>query len=295
MNIIKKSIAIAFGITALCGAAHATNITLQAGDLAFTISSYDAGNLYYQTSLGPVCNSVLSCTAVASNPLTGSLAPNGMGDSSWGIFTIESIKNINTNATVYTDGQGGKYLTGMFGGLQDYNAAVGLDSSNNLSTTVKDIGGWLDVYQNSSPLNPGNATIKGPTYRTGATSYTGITGGTLMLSANFTSSGEFGDATSTYSSAYDPLNVFGTGAGYLTVTGGVWNPTLIKGAIKDPFTLQFYDMSFHDSYNPTDGSTADGWTVLAAAGATGDVPEPGSIAMIGLGLAALAGLRRRKN
>jgi len=294
MSIINKSIAIAFGITALCGAANATNITLQAGNLAFTVSSYDSGNLYYQTSLGSICNSTASCTAVASNPLTGALAANAGTDSSWGIFTIESIKNIDTNATVYTDGQGGQYLTGMFGGLQDYSAAVGLDAHGHLSTTIQDIGGWLNVYQNSSPLNPGNATIKGPTYRSG-NNYAGITGGTLMLSAAFTSSGELGDTTSTYSSSYNPLNVFGAGEGYLTVTGGVWNSTMQKGAIMDPFTGQFYDMSFNDTYHPTTGSTADGWTVLAAGEADGAAPEPGSIAMIGLGLAALASLRRRKN
>jgi len=294
MNIIKKSIAIAFGITALCGAAHATNITLQAGDLAFTVDGYDAGNLYYQTALGSICNSVSGCASVAANPLTGSLAPGGGTDSSWGIFTIEAIKNTVTNATVFTSGQGGQYLTGMFGGLQDYSAAVGLDAHGHSIVTVQDTGGWMNVYENTSAYSPGP---NGPANRVGNT-YPGITNlnpGMLMLSADFVSSGEGGDGTSTYASSYRTQNIFGSGAGFLNITGGQWSTSITKGAILDPFSGEFYDMSFTDAYNPNGGSTANGWTVYMAGEGDAAVPEPGSIAMIGLGLAALAGLRRRKN
>ena len=283
MSIIKKSIAIAVGLT-LCGAALAVPLTFSAGNLKFTVNNYDSANVGYGNVNGLICNSVSSCSAAAALP-----AANGYGDSSWGIFSVQSITNLGNNQVIWQSGSG-QYLTGMFGGLQDYLAVGSENIFSQFSTEVLDQGGWLNMYLNTSDYN----AALGPGGRTSATTYTGITSGLNVLSAYFGQGVLLAPENgATYYSSYENGTIFGQGAGYLNVDGGAWQSQFETGSFLDP-NGGVHDLSLTTTFNPDAFSTADGWTVSSVTQVEAQVPEPGSLAMIGLGLAAFAGLRRRK-
>lgn len=289
MKLNKIASVLAGAALAVGAAAPASAITLTAGDLKITINAFDAGTTGY-TGVGVVCNTVAACD---TNAPAAMHAANSVGsEDTWGIFSVQSISRVSDGGLIFTAGQGGQYLTGIFGGISDTRVSVIPGDEENV-VTAYGTGGWLNMYYNSANYN----SALGPGGRSGSTGYTGITGGTLALSAVF-SPEVSGSATLngySYRSQFGDVTLAGVGQGFLDVTGGSLAAQLNTNSEFDP-KGGAHDMFLKVTYAPSAQSAAAGWTVDA----TGDVqanalPEPASIAVFGLGLAGIASLRRRKS
>jgi hypothetical protein len=261
--------------------AHA--LVLQAGDVKFTFDTYATGTYNYSTvSNGIICNTVDACNALVGQ----TSAPNSYGADVWGIFSIAAISNISTGETFWTRGMNGQYLTGLFGGMQDTAIEIsGSSISGEKTTDSYTTGGWMNMYYNDVDYDPTISTAG----RTGEFDFTGITGGTLALSAEFAGSAAAGLPYS-YVASTKTQSMSGTGKGFMDVTGGSMYEELNTGSVFDTQGAA-RDLYFDVVYNDANGVASDiGWRVAGAGtvrGAAQAVSEPSTLAMMGLGLGLL--------
>lgn len=289
MNLNKIYSALTIAAASLTVAAPSQAITLAggySGGITFVFASFDMGTNYIAPKVpGNICNTVLACDGAAISP-----APGAVGsEDTWGIFQVTGIiSNDGFNTLLWTQGQGGEYLTGMFSGLAD-QAVDGFGSTLFAHST----GGSLQFYVDNTLADYSAGAALGAAGRTGAQSFTGATNGSLWLDMNFSGTADSSYVGLAYQSTFNYQTLNGSGSGFLDVVGGSYASSIKKGTETD-LNGDKHDAYLQATFSPN--GSAPKWTVTNRGGLdTNVIPEPASLALFGLGLAGLASLRRRKN
>lgn len=276
-----KTISRAIAGLALVVAGSASAFTISIGNYKMTVDSYDAGTLYLGGGSGVICTDIAGCDALGTSNV-GSIG----SEDTWGIISVAQITNTSTNAVEFSRGADG-YLIGTFGGLTDFRVTI-----NDTVQKAWSSGGTVNLYQSATDWNP----AIGPSSGRAAVDAAASTG-TLYLSADFITGASLSQPTATYVSSFDLDTFHGSGSGYLAYTGGT-SQVLFDTNTVMTLSGTFGDASFNTTTGPItpgDVGSGQGWLISNTTEVRGyAIPEPGSMALAGLGLIGLAGLRRRK-
>jgi hypothetical protein len=218
----------------------------------------------------------------------------GLGQNLFGLFDITQINTADGSSTFW-NGNGstdGTQLVGYFNGLTSVADQTG-------GTGLSFTGGSIEIF------NVANGTYSPGTNPGTFDPLNQLCGGSAACLANPWLTLDFvpgindalgagGDAS--LQAAFAATNVQ-AGFGYMSVTGGTNAAKFDTNA----YTFNNFgpaDMFFRSNFvlaTPQTCTNSNGWAVCSDDPIIGrTVPEPGTLALLGLGLASFAGLSRRK-
>ena len=283
---IRSAVAALVVLLATAGSASAFTIT--AGDIKFTIDSYDSGTVGYGNTDGTKCNTVAQCDAVPGiTKAPGSIGSVNPSADTMGIFSVAIISNISTGQTLFTKGVDG-FLTGIFSNLSDARVDVtGCGGINGCTTTALSTGGTFRLWKNAVDYNPALGPLVGPLKDLNNNQYPGINPGSqgLYLSGVFSAGVLGGDFEHTYLSSFNNNTFAGNGQGFLDLTGGSAFDSFNTNSLADA-NGNFHDLFLTVTFDDVNGAASKlGWTVTNAGQVKGfaRVPEPGSLVLLVLG------------
>lgn len=277
-----------------CGAAQAGPLSAIAGDLKIEFGNLDMNTTGYDAKgVGVRCTSVEGCDGVDG---ISKARGSGQSEDAWGVLSISRIMRGTT--TLWTQGEGGNYLTGMFFGAMDHNVTVLPDPfSSRVMTQAYSVGARLRIYRGAVDYYAGAASL-GEAGRSGIDAYRGITseGQNLWLDMIFdlgVDSTEVGQGSS-YMNVFSSVNFAGAGQGFLSVVGGEAAKLFDTDTVLNGRGGRS-DMKFSTTYKQDEA--VPGWQAVSSGDlishAVNPVPEPMSLSLAGLGLLALGVTRRR--
>lgn len=288
MNKMKLITGITLALGLGAGVAQAAPIPLPVGPLYVQFNNLEQIDLR-QTG------------GVFDNNITVAGLNGGNPQGNWGVFNVSTMQN-GAVATPNLDISGGTpfFTDGGIGGNQVYGVFYGID----LVSGTRSSGGVLDLYW-SDVGTIGATCLNGSTCGPSAATVTQFTAGTFLARLNFASGSDPLSNTNTITSSTDVTSNLNNGQanGFANVdmsAGGVWASAL-NGNWFTPTVLGapvVRDVRFSTFYNSL--SAWDG-----AAGIVGvrsndplrvmTVPEPATLALVGLGLLGIGFSARRKN
>jgi hypothetical protein len=245
------------------------------------------------------------------------------GSENFGVLKVTSILDGSGNHTLWTDGQGGAEITGIFSGIKIDTVSVGpfgdarvLSTGGLSSFFINPFGsllsttGGLGFSQGLGGYAAGGCAVNQNCYK----GISNVAGGGSMLDVKWVSGVDNNlgapydtkiTVDGTFVSTSNPQSGFA--AGYMSVTGGTYATTFDTNSFtfskpgNAPADLRanntFCTPGANCSATVADAGglpTAGGWALRIDDPVNGRVPEPGSIALVGLGLLAAGFARRRK-
>jgi hypothetical protein len=247
-----------------------------------------------------------SIKLVGYESFSGGLVP---GTSNFGVLKVTSISTAGGLTTIWNDGDNGAEITGTFNGIVLSAVTPVLPGI----VIIDSIGGLANFFINpigslaaAGGFNQGFAGYAGAGCAVGGLCYDGISNvaaGGSLVNAAWGSGIKPGDLATTVSGQFDgtTLPASGTARGYLDVTGGTYadffntdSQVGANGEVRDLFAQN----QFCPPGPACDGgaNTSPDWQLFVNDPINGvlRIPEPGSMALVGLGLLGLAAIRRRK-
>lgn len=319
-KLIAAAVLATIGSVAAVAPTQAGPMSVVAGSVTIYFDKLlDQGTIGYTNPSQAFGTTQTLCTTIAEcdNPLLGQTpTTNGFGSDTWGIFSVSRILSNVTGDDLWTRQVTtsfgvGTYLTGLFYGLQDFRVDYTVSATGNQSITTYSTGGQVDLYWNASEYN--TATLLSNAHTAPGT-FTGITDtGVKAATLAFNPTADAVVSNSAYRSMYNYTSNGSGGVGYLDVVSGSGiasandgnlNTTDLASLLErsdgthDPLTQDpegvYHDVALYTVFGKaTDSQLNHGWTVKGDGHADTAIPEPTTLALLGLGLFGLASMRRR--
>lgn len=261
----------------------------------------------------------------ATGATVASLGPS-VGAENIGILRVTSIERQDGGGAVWQDGDNGAEILGIFNGID----VASITPVTATDFKVASTGGILNMYINpytsfgaagafgQGLLGYGNASCT-----IGTLCYNGISnvaGGGLFLTADFVPGvlDAAGDTTTTVNGDFNALTTPASGGAqsYLSVTGGSHAATFDTNGFTFTNNAPADLFSQNDFCTPGDtgcvtlasgggapgsglisditASTDHGWLLKSNDPVRGTIPEPGTLALLGIGLLGMGFARRRR-